>query len=634
MKVFVQKFGKFLSGMVMPNIGAFIAWGFITALFIADGWLPNPSLASIQPFMLHFLIPILIAGQGGKMVGGERGRIIGAIAVIGCIVGVASFGEDGGILVGQPMLMGAMVIGPFAGWVIKKFDEAMDGHMPAGFEMLINNFSVGIFGMLIAILGYYVIGPVMSAILAVLTAGVNVLINAGLLPLAAIFIEPAKVLFLNNAINHGIFTPIGLEQAEAAGKSIMYMLEANPGPGLGVLLAYWIFSKDKATRDSAPGAIIIHFLGGIHEIYFPYILMNPFVIIAPIVGNICAIVFYSITGCGLIGPSSPGSIIAYLSMSPKSQIPLTIIGVVIATGVSFLIASPIIKMSAVKNLEDAQDQMSSMKAQSKGTAAVGGPVEVKDSASVKKIVFACDAGMGSSAMGATKFRNRVKAVRPDLTVINTSVDNIPADCDIAVVQVTLVERAKKSAPNAQIVTIGNFLADPALDELYAQVTTTAAPAAAEAPSAEPAKEAEAPAEKKEVMILDGIHLNQKAATKEEAIQAAGELLYELGYVDHDYVDAMQEREKLITTYMGMGIAIPHGTTNAKRTVKKTGIVLIQYPEGVPFADEKANLVFGIAGIGTEHMDLLAKICEVLEDEEVLEKMKTTDDKEWILKQLS
>ena len=354
MKNAVQRFGKFLSAMVMPNIGAFIAWGLITALFIADGWIPNDKLASIQPYMLYFLLPALIAYTGGKMVGGDRGGVMGAIAVMGCIAGV-------GGLDGQPMLMGAMVMGPFAGWVIKKFDKFMETRMPAGFEMLINNFSVGILGMVVAIIGYYLIGPFMSAILAILTAGVNVLIKASLLPLAAIFIEPAKVLFLNNAINHGIFTPIAIEQAAEAGKSIMYMLEPNPGPGLGVLVAYWIFCKDKTTKDSAPGAIIIHLFGGIHEIYFPYVLMNPLVIVAPIAGNICAILWFTITGCGLVGPASPGSIITYLSMSPKSQILFTFIGVVIAAGVSFLVASPIIKMSNGKSLEEAQSDMAAAK---------------------------------------------------------------------------------------------------------------------------------------------------------------------------------------------------------------------------------------------------------------------------------
>ena len=320
-------------------------------------------------------------------------------------------------------------------------------------------------------------------------------------------------------------------------------------------------------------------------------------------------------------------------MSPSTQIPLTLLGVVISAGVSFVIASPIIKMSGAKNLEDAQAQTASMKAQSKGQGTAASAA-VKDAGKVKKVVFACDAGMGSSAMGATKFRNRVKAARPDLTVINTSVDNIPADCDIAVVQTTLVDRAKKSAPQAQMVTIGNFLADPALDALYIQLTTgdEAVPANT-GENTDPVVPTEVP-NKKKIMIAEGIRLNQTPGTKEEAIQAAGELMCELGYVDATYVDAMQEREKLVTTYMGMGIAIPHGTTQAKGTVKKTGIVLFQYPDGVPFGDEKANLVFGIAGIGDEHLDLLAKICEVLEDEEVLNKMKTTNDVEWILKQLS
>ena len=321
MKNTIARFGKFLSAMVMPNIGAFIAWGFITALFIENGWFPNAQLASIQPFMLTFLLPVLIAAQGGKMVGGDRGRVMGAIAVMGCIAGVG--GTDG-----QPMLMGAMIMGPLAGFVIKKFDQAMDGHMPAGFEMLINNFSVGILGMVMAILGYYAIGPVMSAILAFLSAGVNLLVQHSLLPLVSIFLEPAKVLFLNNAINHGVFTPIGAEQVAEAGKSIMYMLETNPGPGLGVLVAYWLFSKDRTTKDSAPGAIIIHLFGGIHEIYFPYILMNPMVIIAPIVGNACAIFFFSIMNAGLNGPAAPGSIIAFLMMSPRDSILVSLIGVI------------------------------------------------------------------------------------------------------------------------------------------------------------------------------------------------------------------------------------------------------------------------------------------------------------------
>ncbi len=620
MKNKVQQFGKFLSAMVMPNIGALIAFGFLAALFIDTGWIPNKAFSSMVSPMLTYLIPILIAATGGKMVGGDRGRVVAAIAVIGAIMSNTDI----------TMLMAAMLVGPLGGFCIKKFDELMDGRMPAGFEMLINNFSVGIIGLVLAIISYIAIGPLMSGILAVLTAGVNVLVEHSLLPLVAVFIEPAKVLFLNNAINHGVFTPIATGQAEEFGKSIMYMLEANPGPGLGVLLAYMFCCKDKATKQSAPGAVIIHLFGGIHEIYFPYILMNPVVIIAPIVGNMVAIFWFNLTNCGLRGPASPGSIIAYMMMTPGPDMWKVIVGVVLAAAISFVIAAPIVKMAGSKSLEDAQNEMAARKAEAKGTAVP--TAEIGNTSGVKKIIFACDAGMGSSAMGATKFRKRIEGIRPDIKVANTSVDNIPSDCDIAVVQVTLVERARKSAPQAQIITIGNFLSDPNLDALYENLSKGETNEGSS--SAQSAVTAEDTAAKKEVIVADGIKLNQTPVSKEEAIQAAGELLAKLGYVEPSYADAMQEREKLVTTYMGMGVAIPHGTTQAKGTVKKTGIVLLQYPDGVDFGEEKAQLVFGIAGIGDEHLDLLSKICEMLEDEEVLETLKTTSDVSWALERLS
>ena len=610
MKNSIQKFGKFLSAMVMPNIGAFIAWGFITAWFIEAGWSANERLATLVDPMLKYLIPTLIAFQGGRMVGGDRGGVMGAVATLGVIAGSE-----------QTMLIGAMAMGPFAGLIIKKFDKAVEGKIPAGFEMLVNNFSVGIFGMILAIIGYYLIGPVMATILAILTAGVEILVTNKLLPFVAIFVEPAKVLFLNNAINHGIFTPIGIEQAAETGKSIMYMLEANPGPGLGVLLAYWVFSKDKVTKSSAPGAVIIHFFGGIHEIYFPYVLMNPVIIIAPIAASIVTIFYYSIMGAGLVGPASPGSIIAFLAVAPKGETLRVLIGVVLAAVVSFVVASPIVKLSGNKNLDEATDKMKNMKAEAKGLAKANGEI--------KKIVFACDAGMGSSAMGATKFRNRIAPLNLGITVINTSVDNVPADADVVVCQAVLQDRAKASAPQAELITIGNFLADPNLDALFASLEAKAA-GAGEQPAAE-VKVEEATTTNNGIMVAAGIKTGQASVSKEEAITAAGKLLHELGYVNESYIPAMLEREKTVSTYMGLGVAIPHGTSEAKDEVKKTGIVLLQYPEGVDFGDEKAYLVFGIAGIGNEHLDLLAKIGTVIEEEENLDKLKKATTPEEILK---
>lgn len=602
--------------MVMPNIGAFIAWGLITALFIEKGWFPNAKLATMVDPMLKYILPVLIGYQGGKLVAGERGGVIAVIAILGVICGS-----------NEVMFMGAMAMGPFAGWVIKKFDKAVDGHIPAGFEMLVNNFSVGIIGMILAIIGYYLIGPVMTAILTVLTAGVDFLIGHSLLPLVSVFVEPAKVLFLNNAINHGIFTPIGGEQVQAAGKSIMYMIEANPGAGLGVLSAYWAFSKDKRTKDSAPGAIIIHFFGGIHEIYFPYVLMNPVVIIASIAGSACAVFYYSLFNIGLTGPASPGSIIAFLTMAPKGSTLAVLLGVVIAAVVSFLVAAPIIKMSNGKSLEEASDSVQNMKAASKGIA--------KKAGEIKKIVFACDAGMGSSAMGATKFRNRIKSLGLGITVINSSVDTVPADTDVVVCQEVLADRAAKSAPNAQLVTIKNFLQDEAIDDLYDKLAQLQKER--DLPAKDAVQEAEkSPSEDEAnpmVMVKEGIKLGQKSVSKEEAIEAAGNLLYELDYVEKDYIEAMQERERTVSTYLGMGVAIPHGTGDAKNKVKKTGIVLVQYPDGVDFGDEKAQLVFGIAGIGNEHLELLGKITQVIDNQDNLEKLKTAGNVQDVLDML-
>lgn len=618
LKESVSKFGKFLSSMVMPNIGAFIAWGFLAALFIETGWIPNAQLAQISDPMLKYLLPVMIAGQGGYITGGDRGRVAGVIAVMGCIVG-----SD------YTMLMGAMVMGPLAGLCIKRFDLWAHDHTPGGFEMLVDNFSVGIIGLLLTIVGYYAAAPVMETILVVLSAGVSVLVNYGLLPLLAIFIEPAKILFLNNAINHGILSPIGAEQAATMGRSIMYMLESNPGPGVGVLLAYCFFSRDLKAKQSAPGAVIIHFFGGIHEIYFPYVLSNPKLIIAPIAGSAAAIAWFSMTGCGLVAPASPGSIIAYLSMTPAQYMLPTIVGVGISAGVSFLISAPLLRATAPaaadEAAQDLRDQLGTQEA------------VVISNTEGAKIVFACDAGMGSSAMGATRFRNRIKAVRPDLTVEHSSVDTVPGDAAIVVCQRVLSERARKSAPQAQIVVIDNFLDDPALDSLYASLTELSR--ASDLMEVQPAEPEPAPALQRDeaaplAVSLDSIRLGLPSCDRESAIRAAGRVLVEKGCVDESYIDAMVERDALTSVYMGMGVAIPHGTGEAKEAVKETGVVVLQYPDGVDWGDEKAHLLFGIAGKGDEHLTVLSNLVNVISDEAVLEKMRTCDDPQWMLDMLS
>lgn len=469
MKAKIQTFGRFLSGMVMPNIGAFIAWGLLTALFIEKGWFPNEQLSSIVSPMLTYVLPILIAYQGGKMVGGDRGALMGAIATIGVICGTE-----------YTMFMGAMIMGPLAGLVIKKFDKAVDEHIPAGFEMIVNNFSVGILGLIMAVIGYYLIGPFMGVILGALSAGVNVLVTHGILPLVTVFVEPAKILFLNNAINHGIFSPLGAEQIAETGKSVFYMIESNPGAGTGILLAYMFFSKDKKTKDSAPGALIIHLFGGIHEIYFPYVLMNPLLLLAAIGGSLAAMTYYTVFDLGLSGPASPGSIIAFLLMAPKGSTLAVLLGVVIAAVVSFVIAIPIIRLTGNKHegsLEDASAKMKDMKAASKGEAvsASADAIEQQTVAipaeKIKHIVFACDAGMGSSAMGASVLKKKIQKAGLDIEVTHASVSSIPPEAQIVVTHQDLKERAMKSAPQARLVTITNFMTAPEYDELVESLKT-------------------------------------------------------------------------------------------------------------------------------------------------------------------
>lgn len=451
----VQRLGSFLSGMVLPNIGAFIAWGLITALFIPTGWMPNEYFAKLVGPMINFLLPLLIGYTGGKMVYGHRGGVVGAIATAGVVIGASI-----------PMFLGAMIMGPFGGYVIKKVDQFFEDKVPTGFEMLVNNFSAGIFGGLVSLLAYTCIEPVVTAFSNTMGSLATMVTNAGLLPLIAIFVEPAKILFLNNAINHGILSPLGIQQAGEIGKSIFFLLEANPGPGLGILLAYALAGKGNA-KQSAPGAIIIHFLGGIHEIYFPYILMKPLLLLAVIAGGICADLVFVLTGAGLAAPASPGSIFAVMAMTPRGGFVPVLAGVIVGAVVSFLVGSIILKSSKddEESFDEAQAKIKDMKAESKGAKASEATVNVSKS-DVKLIVFACDAGMGSSAMGESILKKALKdAGINDIAVKHSSVDSIPQEANVIFTQENLVERARSSAnKNANIITVKNFLDRSKYDE--------------------------------------------------------------------------------------------------------------------------------------------------------------------------
>ena len=473
LRVKVQRFGSFLSGMVMPNIGAFIAWGLITALFIPDGWLPNERLAELVDPMILYLLPLLIAYTGGRIVYDVRGGVVGAIATIGVIVG-----SD------IPMFLGALIMGPLGGYVIKQFDRFVEGRVRQGFEMLVSTFSAGILGGSLAIIGVLAAGPIITSISNALGAAVDFIVFLGLLPLVSIIVEPAKVLFLNNAINHGILAPLAIDQAREAGKSILFMVETNPGPGLGVLLAYSVFGRGLA-RSSAPGAAVIQFFGGIHEIYFPYVLMKPALILAAIAGGASGIFTATVFNAGLVSTPAPGSIFAYIAMTPRGGFVGVFSAVLVAAVVSFLVASVIIRATADVDEEDEQSlgmaaqQMEAMKGSKSSVASTltqDGEQKTDDDAAtpefgeVKSIVFACDAGMGSSAMGASLLRNKVKkAGLDDISVTNSSIDNLSTDTDLVITHKDLTDRARAKVPGAIHVSVDNFLGSPKYDEVVEQL---------------------------------------------------------------------------------------------------------------------------------------------------------------------
>ncbi|MGI2328377.1 PTS mannitol transporter subunit IICB [Planococcus sp. YIM B11945] len=463
----IQAFGGFLTNMVLPNIGAFIAWGILTALFIPTGWYPNEDLGSMVGPTITYLLPVLLAVTGGRMVAGQRGAVMGAIGAIGLIVGSEI-----------PMFLGAMIIGPLGGWIIKKFDNAIENKIPAGFEMIVNNFSIGILGFLLMIVSYSFIGPVIEAANGFVTSAIQALVATGFLPLLSLINEPAKVLFLNNVIDQGIYYPLGMQQTLDAGKSIYFTVASNPGPGLGLLLAFTFFGK-KVARRTAPGAIIIHFFGGIHELYFPYVLMKPLTILGMIAGGMSGIAVFSLFNAGLVAGPSPGSIFAYLALTPKGNFLGIISGVLVATVVSFIVTSIILKMDKKTDEEEEEgftssvERSRSMKAEGKELLAPSADpltnsltAEPAGVGRISKISFACDAGAGSSALGATTFRKRLQKKNiTDIEVKNYRIEDVPDDSDIIVVHKDLLERARMSHKDKKIITIDNYINDSNLAQL-------------------------------------------------------------------------------------------------------------------------------------------------------------------------
>jgi mannitol PTS system EIICBA or EIICB component len=645
-RVNVQKFGTFLSNMVLPNIGAFIAWGLITALFIQTGWITligdkifgyapglepgqydygfvsalggwDADAGGIVGPMITYLLPILIGYTGGRMAYGDdniRGGVVGAIATIGAVTGAD-----------VPMFLGAMVMGPLGGWSMRKLDQLWEGKIRPGFEMLVNNFSAGIWGMVLALLGYAVAGPFVEQFSKGAGNAVDFLVDHNLMPLASIFVEPAKVLFLNNAINHGVFTPLGISEAADKGHSLLFLVEANPGPGLGLLLAFMFFGKG-AAKASAPGAILIQFLGGIHEIYFPYVLMKPKMILAVILGGMTGVAVNQAFDSGLRSVASPGSIFAVWIATPASSFVGVTLSVILAAAVSFAVASFLLRLEKGDDEGDLGAATAQMEAnKGKKSSISGALVGSGRTGAIRSIVFACDAGMGSSAMGASVLRRKIQAAgHGEVTVVNKAISSLKDDYDLVVTHQDLTDRARQKTPSAVQVSVDNFMGSPRYDEIVELVEQSNGGGAGSVSADEPA------ALDADVLSPQSIVLGGSATTRDAAITEAGELLVAAGAVDASYVDAMHERETSVSTAMGNGLAIPHGTNEAKGLIHHTAISFVRYDSPVDWNGKPAEFVIGIAGAGDDHLALLSRVAETFVDQEAIARLREARTPEDVL----
>lgn len=605
----IRKFGGHMSGMVMPNLGAFVGWGLLAALFIPTGWIPNEKLNEMVGPILNYLLPLLIGYTAGYNIHGQRGGVIGAFTTMGVIVG-----SD------ITMFSGAMIMGPFSSWLLKKFDHAVEGKIKPGFEMLINNFSLGILGFALAILGYLIIGPVVNAIIAFLTAGINFLIAKKLIPLLAVFICPAQVLFLNNAVNHGIISPIAFAQAQEAGKSLMFLLDSNCGPLLGTLCSIAVFGKGKA-KETAPMAMFIAGIAGIGEVYFPFILANPIMIFATMGGLATSLLLLVVLGGGLVGMPSPGSLINIALMTPKDAAVANVLAIGAGFAVALLIGSFILKTIGSPE-EEADLAVAGIDMGTKTAKPEAALKKHKPSSggAIRYIIVACDSGMGSSAMGASVLKNRLqKEGYKDIKVKNSSASRIDPDADMIITLEGLIERAKLSVDNTgrEFLAINNFLKEADYDRALEVI-----------------EDRNGKEKAKPILSEENIALNVKVKDKEEAIRYAGKILVENAYTTPKYIEHMMERERRFSVYIGNHLAIPHGIESSDSEIYTSGLSVVQIPEGVDFGDGNiAYVVIGIAGKDGTHLNMLSNIALICAEEENIEKMRHAENKQEIMELL-
>ena len=459
MKTFLHRFGKFYSKIMIDYIGIFIFVGILSVVFGDYGWIPNKNIYAISQFVYQTVIPILIAYTAGnqrkRLEANENlnqlyaGGVIAVMATAGMLLADAGSG-----------ILFAMLFGPFCGILWEKVLEPIVERGKSGLEMLIRNIVVALAGSIMAVFAFYIVAPVLSVVVGILFAGMNILIEQRLIFLLSFIIEPAKILFLNNSLNHGILFPLGMQQAEQTGESMLFLLETNPGPGFGILLALYFCKKEK--RKEYLSSMFVELIGGVHEIYFPAVLSNIWLLLALIGGGAAGNVCFSIFHAAATGAISPGSILIVLLLSTKNRILGVLLGVLVSAVVSAILAVLILrvqirlkKQEQRQNQEEKQEQKQQKEQiKDKESSKANGNREEK---MVQKIGVICNAGVGSSAIGAALFRRKLKEInRMEIEVSAYAADQIPEDVAIVICQKDFKEVALQKV-KAEIYTVDNLL---------------------------------------------------------------------------------------------------------------------------------------------------------------------------------
>lgn len=452
----IHKIGKFYTRIIMKHIGIFIFIGFLSVVFHDHGWFPNEDIYAISQLMYWTVLPAFIAFEGGRMIAGAEGGILAVLAISGLLLSENSIG-----------LLGAMLIGPFAGKLWKYEEQFVERYAGPSFQMLVRNLLIGVCGGILSVLGYFLVSPVLGVVVKTAYGAIDWLVSSQLIGLISIVIEPAKVFFLNNVINHTILVPIGIGQMQEAESSILFLLEANPGPGLGMMAALCYRNKEK--RSEYVSAMIAQTAGGIHEVYFPFVLSDLRLLIPLILGGIAGNLCFGIMGAGLQGMVSPGSIFTIILMAGRENSIPVLMGICVSAVLSFAGSLVVMRWGTQRKIRQQQGEESRTKEemQMKEEVQVKNEIRINN---IRRIAFVCDGGVGSSAMGAALFRRQLaKEGIVGICVEAYAADMVPDEVELVVCQRNFYEMLPQEVKAKEVYKVESLMNIGEYENLLAKI---------------------------------------------------------------------------------------------------------------------------------------------------------------------